>query len=116
MIADSLSRMCLPSELEINGETITVTVPPTRPDVIHNADIIEDVAIAYGYDNIVKTIPHTNAVGCQLPLNRLTDLLRQEIAHTGFTECLSFILVSTPSSQGRTTPTNKHGLPTEHHP
>lgn len=29
---------------------VTVTVPPTRSDVLHAVDVIEDVAIAYGFN------------------------------------------------------------------
>lgn len=28
--------------------TVQVTVPPTRSDILHSVDIVEDVAIAYG--------------------------------------------------------------------
>ena len=38
---------------------VEVTIPPTRHDVLHPVDIYEDVAIAYGYNNLVKTIPKT---------------------------------------------------------
>lgn len=66
-MADSLSRMCLPSRLDPkDSDFIIVTIPPTRPDVMHTADIVEDVAIAYGYDNIVKTQPKTNTTGEQV--------------------------------------------------
>ena len=69
-------------------------MPPTRHDVIHACDIIEDVAISYGYNNIVRTVPKTNRVAEQFPLNKLTDLLREGIAAAGFTECLTFALCS----------------------
>ncbi|KAF6027208.1 hypothetical protein EB796_014478 [Bugula neritina] len=59
------------------------------------ADIVEDVAIAHGYDNITKTLPKTNTTGEQYEINKVTDLMRHEIAQAGFTECLSFILCST---------------------
>ncbi|XP_067951557.1 phenylalanine--tRNA ligase beta subunit-like [Watersipora subatra] len=94
-IASSLSRMCLTSCLDpTDSDFITVTIPPNRPDVIHLADIVEDVAIAHGYDNITRTLPKTNTTGEQFNLNKITDLLRKEIAQAGFTECLSFILCS----------------------
>ncbi|KAJ0075986.1 hypothetical protein Patl1_34673 [Pistacia atlantica] len=35
-----------------NECNINVLVPPTRSDVLHPCDVMEDVAIAYGYDNI----------------------------------------------------------------
>jgi len=87
-----LTKMCLPTE--VAGDTLTVTVPPTRADVLHPADIYEDVAIAHGYNNIVKTIPKTLTVAKQLPINKLTDQLREAVAQAGFTEALTFSLCS----------------------
>lgn len=57
--------MCLKSEVTETGTDIKVEVPPTRHDIIHACDIYEDVAIAYGYNNIVKTIPTTNTIAEQ---------------------------------------------------
>lgn len=92
-IAKLLSKMCL--ESKVNKEkTITATIPPTRHDVIHPCDIYEDVAIAYGYNNIVKTTPKTLTVAQQLPINKLTDQLRESVAQSGFTEALTFSLCS----------------------
>lgn len=31
---------------------LTVRVPPTRSDILHACDVMEDVAIAYGYNNL----------------------------------------------------------------
>ncbi len=46
--------------------------PPTRSDVLHPIDIQEDVAIAYGYDNLARTIPRTNTVGRQARMRSST--------------------------------------------
>jgi len=56
--------------------------------------IIEDVAIAYGYDNIEMSLPKTTAVAEQFQLNKLTDQLRESLAQCGFTEGLTFSLCS----------------------
>lgn len=87
--------MCLSSELTNNGDSVKVVIPPTRHDVIHPCDIYEDVAIAFGYNNIKRTLPKTNTIGSQFPVNKLTDLLRYPIAEAGFTEALTFTLVRT---------------------
>ncbi len=71
-IAKLLSKMCLASELADDNK-IRVTIPPTRHDVLHACDIYEDVAIAYGYNNLKKTIPKTMTIAQQQPLNKLTD-------------------------------------------
>ena len=83
-ISELLTKMCLSTK--VSGDNLTVTIPPTRADVLHPADIYEDVAIAHGYNNIVKTIPKTLTVAKQLPINKLTDQLRESTAQAGFTE------------------------------
>lgn len=93
-LADLLTRMCLLSEVTDDGKSVRVEIPPTRADIIHECDIIEDVAISYGFNNVVKTIPPTNTIANQFKLNTLCDLLRQEIAQAGFTEVLTFALCS----------------------
>jgi len=40
-----------------------VLVPAYRTDVLHEVDLIEDIAIAYGYDNFVPEIPEVATIG-----------------------------------------------------
>ncbi|CAH0389432.1 unnamed protein product [Bemisia tabaci] len=92
-IATLLSRMCLKSK-QTDDNHVEVEVPPTRHDIIHACDIYEDVAIAYGYNNIVRKMPSISTVSHQYPLNKLSDQIRGEIAECGFTEGLTFSLCS----------------------
>ncbi|XP_034938881.1 phenylalanine--tRNA ligase beta subunit [Chelonus insularis] len=92
-VAKLLSKMCLKTEFK-SEDKLVVTIPPTRHDVIHVCDIYEDIAIAWGYNNIKKTVPDTPTIGQEFLLNKLTDHLRQELAQTGFTEALTFALCS----------------------
>lgn len=73
---------------------LSVCVPPTRHDVLHACDIAEDVAIAYGYDRVEEELPATFTIVKEQRLNRLTDMIRNEIALCGFSEALTFSLVS----------------------
>ena len=50
-IAKMLTKMFLKSEVLGDGR-IRCIVPPTRADVIHACDVYEDIAIAFGYNNI----------------------------------------------------------------
>lgn len=93
-IASLLTRMCLKSVVTDDGQRLSIEVPPTRHDVIHACDIIEDVAIAYGFNNVDRSPPTTSCIAEQFGLNKLTDLLRDGIAAAGFTECLTFALCS----------------------
>jgi len=38
-------------------------IPPYRVDILHPIDIVEDVAIAYGYENFEPVIPKISTVG-----------------------------------------------------
>uniref|UniRef100_A0A8C5HPJ7 Phenylalanine--tRNA ligase beta subunit n=1 Tax=Gouania willdenowi TaxID=441366 RepID=A0A8C5HPJ7_GOUWI len=93
-VAQLLTRMCLLSKLTGVGDQIEVEIPPTRSDIIHACDIVEDAAIAYGFNNITRTTPRSYTVATQFPLNKLTELLRQDVAAAGFTEVLTFALCS----------------------
>lgn len=75
-------------------DEVEVEVPVTRPDILHECDLMEDVAVAHGFDNLPKTFPATNSVGAPLPINKLSDILRRECAYAGWTEALPLILCS----------------------
>lgn len=60
---------------------------------MHQCDIMEDVAIAYGYDNIIKKLPNTATNGTPQQINKISDLLRVDVAAAGYTEILTFSLV-----------------------
>ena len=87
-----LLRMGLNSVPE--GDTIKVEAPVTRSDILHACDIAEDLAISYGYNNIVKRKPSTICNGAQQPINKLTDLIRLEMALSGYVECLTMALMT----------------------
>lgn len=95
-VVELCDRMQLgPATYLPESNSIRVHVPPTRSDILHAVDVIEDVAIAYGYNNIIQEIPKTNTVGAPLPINQFTDLLRAEIARAGYVEMLTHGLCST---------------------
>jgi len=88
-----LKKMLL-SGTETQPGKLEIDIPPTRSDIFHEVDVIEDVAIAYGYNNLNVVPPKTVCNGAQQPLNMLTDLLRYELAYAGYTEILTFALCS----------------------
>jgi phenylalanyl-tRNA synthetase beta chain len=95
-ITKLLTKMSLKATSD--GDNIKVEVPITRSDVLHPCDIAEDLAIAYGYNNIQKVTPPTVCNGKQQPINKLTDLIRNEMAYAGFVESLTMSLLSKKDS------------------
>jgi phenylalanyl-tRNA synthetase beta chain len=76
-------------------DTLDISVPVTRADILHQADIMEDYAVAYGFNNLPRYYPNkTAAVGAPLPINKLTDIVRQEAAMAGWSEVMPLILCS----------------------
>ncbi|KAI9366740.1 hypothetical protein DFJ73DRAFT_805348 [Zopfochytrium polystomum] len=76
------------------GDTIEASIPPTRSDILHACDVMEDVAIAYGFNKIEETTPKANTPGAPFPINKLSDQVRRELALSGYTEVLPLILCS----------------------
>ena len=93
-MAALLCRMQLPTKLGADETTLRVEVPPTRSDILHPCDIAEDVAIAHGYNNIARTVPNTYTIASQQPINKFSDAVRGEVARSGFSEVLTWILCS----------------------
>ena len=76
-------------------DLIDVEVPITRADVLHQADIMEDVAISYGFNKLPRSFPTQGAVmASPLPINKLADIIRLEAAMAGWSEVLPLILCS----------------------
>lgn len=87
-----LQRMGLKSNKHSATE-VDVVIPPNRHDILHACDILEDIGISYGYNNIELVLPQTLTIGGQFTLNKISDQLRFEVARCGFTEALTFTLV-----------------------
>lgn len=78
-----------------SSDLIDVDIPPTRADILHQVDIMEDVAIAYGFNELPRSFPSKSGTIAQpLPVNKLTDIIRMEAAMAGWSEVLPLILCS----------------------
>jgi phenylalanyl-tRNA synthetase beta chain len=50
-------------EMGHNYNKNSVEIAPWRVDILHEVDLIEDIAIAYGYENFIPEIPKITTVG-----------------------------------------------------
>lgn len=71
---------------------LQVQIPAYRNDILHEVDLIEDVAIAYGYHNIVPTLVPTLTVGREQPLEATAQAARATLTGMGYLEVLTLIL------------------------
>jgi phenylalanyl-tRNA synthetase beta chain len=56
--------------VSIKGDALEVKIPATRNDVLHPVDLVEDVAIAYGYEKLEDEYPKQMTFGSLLPMTR----------------------------------------------
>ena len=61
-------------------------------DVIHPCDIVEDVAIAYGFNNVKMTIPRTNCIAHQVCLSPSFEIQLLSV----YSFSVSLVLISVP--------------------
>lgn len=78
----------------IDSKTLRVKVHDIRSDVLHKCDLIEDIAIAHGFNNFSRQLPPWLTAGSEVPLNRFSDKLRAELTTMGFDESLTLTLLS----------------------
>ena len=90
-----LKRMSLAASPSSQSDLLSVSIPPTRADILHEADIMEDLAIAYGFNKLPRAFPKVSAtIGQPLAINKISDIVRVEAAMAGWSEVMPLILCS----------------------
>ncbi|MGE5832574.1 MAG: phenylalanine--tRNA ligase subunit beta, partial [Methanomicrobiales archaeon] len=73
---------------------VKVRVPCYRADIMHDWDIYEDVAIAYGYDRFTPALPRVFTIGAKHPVTVLADTVRAIFTGLGYLEVIPFTLTN----------------------
>ena len=79
---------------DVSSQEIKVIIPCYRIDVMHPYDVIEDIAIMYGYNNITPRWPQQITFGDISANERFVDLAREIMIGLGFQEILSYTLTN----------------------
>lgn len=88
-----LERMRFGAEV-VTADLVRVTIPCYRADIMHDHDIYEDVAIAYGYDKIPAGLPPTFTVGKPHPVQEIYRHVRDVMVGLSYLENTPFTLTS----------------------
>jgi phenylalanyl-tRNA synthetase beta chain len=77
-----------------SGDSIAVKVPSYRVDVMHEVDLIEDIAIAYGYDRIKPLWLRLPTSGRARPEREWLNAAREVMVGLGFQEVFAYTLTN----------------------
>ncbi|MFW6286189.1 MAG: phenylalanine--tRNA ligase subunit beta [Nanoarchaeota archaeon] len=81
--------------LNIEGNIIKIGIPPFRSDIWHEVDIADDIARAYGYNNITPKFPKVSSIGGILDFSTFKENFSQSLVSLGFLETYTYMLTST---------------------
>jgi len=79
---------------EIKGGKIMVSIPPYRADIMHPIDLVEDIAIAYGYMGFKPQVPKLYSLGKADALELSVEDVRDCLIGMQFTEVMNLILTN----------------------
>lgn len=65
-------------------------VPSYRADILHPIDLVEDIAIAYGYENIPEEIPKVATVGEESEFEKFARKISEMLVGLGMIECKTY--------------------------
>jgi phenylalanyl-tRNA synthetase beta chain len=79
---------------KVEKGVLDVTIPAYRIDILHEIDLVEEVAIGYGYYRLKPSIPATVTTGNEHRAMEVANEVRQIMVGLGFMEALNFILAN----------------------
>ncbi|MCX6750102.1 MAG: phenylalanine--tRNA ligase subunit beta [Candidatus Pacearchaeota archaeon] len=79
---------------DYNQKTNEVEIGPWRTDILHEVDLIEDVAIAYGYENFAPEIPSISTIGQENPEEAIKRKISEILAGLNLLEVSNYHLTN----------------------
>jgi len=91
---------------EVAGDAIKAQIPAYRVDILHEVDLIEDIAIGYGYERVPPDLPHVSTVGAPARITLFSQTLKEMMTGYGYQEIMSLSMIDpeTPYKGGASGP------------
>ena len=80
--------------VEVEGEKFTCEIPSRRWDIHIEADLVEEVARIYGYDNLPSTLPLSQNAGELTDIQKFRRTVRTGLESSGLNEVIGYSLVT----------------------
>ena len=79
---------------DLGNDEIEVLIPSYRADILDNPDIVEDIAVGIGFDNIPAVFPMNATVGRSHELTKLASSVMEIMTGLGYSQVMPFTLTS----------------------
>jgi phenylalanyl-tRNA synthetase beta chain len=76
----------------LKGSELEIEIPAWRADILHEIDLVEDVAVGFGYDRFDIEYPKALTFGKTLQTNDLYNGLKEILIGLGFNEVTTFTI------------------------
>ncbi|MFQ6011916.1 MAG: phenylalanine--tRNA ligase subunit beta, partial [Nitrososphaerales archaeon] len=94
-IVECLNRTRFEANIEDDHEGFNVLMPPYRVDILHEVDLVEEVALGYGIERMAPILPKTDLVGARIGHEKELDVIREIAVGLGLIETMNFSLIGT---------------------
>ncbi len=91
---DKSQGISLLKKMGFGYENNKVLVPSWRVDILHPIDLVEDIAIAYGYENFKEDIPNVATIGEEDPMEKFKNKLANYLIGHGLIETSSYYIAN----------------------
>jgi len=92
LIVKSLKKSRLDAKLR--GKKILCTIPRYRTDIFGVMDLVEEVALGYGIQNLAPTMPESVSAGERNNITKALETVRSLMIGLGYLEVMNFELTS----------------------
>jgi len=83
--------------VNVKSNILEVEIPCYRTDILGKIDLVEDLAIGYGYDNFKPVIPDVASTSKELNINVFQRKLRKILSGFGLLEIKNFDIINSES-------------------
>ena len=90
----SAAMKAILTKLDCKFDCDTILVPTFRPDLVHKADIAEEIARFYGYDKIPGTAISGGAQGKYSPWQKFKSTINSTMLALGLSEIMTYSFIS----------------------
>jgi len=80
------------AKMGLGYEKKQAVIPAYRADILHQVDVIEDIAIAYGYENFKEEIPRISTIASENKARLLREKIGEVLVGLGLIETASYSL------------------------